>query len=394
MKIIYTLFLLALLKCIVQVYAQNETLHLLDELNDPSMRVRLSALEIINKENLTEYIPHLEELYYAQSEPLMKYSFLFTLKILGSENIISYCIDFINEADAFDQMFPPKDPLEMKVEATLLLLHSGYYETINYVFELIERDSTNITAVSLHSLELIADNVPESRTEVKEYLNFFIANSNDDILRSIALNILANQFGNESEEVLIMRSRSDPELMVRLRCLKNLISIKYPEIKNLLYERLHAEPERSGRLYIADTLLTAFGEPLDLQTVKTYSSIEPDIQMRPLFDYLVSSFKPHKPSIPTHEMIDSLNSYTDQLFQFSWIKNEEDYKHYKEKTKNLRELFEQNKTDELCSNLNWIISQAESHYGRDVLTKEGYKFLFYYTGYIKEKIETEFDCHN
>jgi len=153
----------------------------------------------------------------------------------------------------------------------------------------------------------------------------------------------------------------------------------------------------SLRIGIADSLLFRFGEPSDLKAVIDHQPNDPDETAKSLMGYSINEFIPPKPdSLNCYELCEKLISYTGELFQYGWIRNEETRDYY------VQQLAEVNKSIEITGEINdacviikdQIIPQVERDLKDELISEEGYKFLHYYTIYIKEDIEEEFGaCH-
>ncbi|QQS37363.1 MAG: hypothetical protein IPM56_05250 [Ignavibacteriales bacterium] len=371
----------------------SQDLPLKGKLESRSWGLRWAALEQISREGLTEYIPLLEE--QALDQPIydLRYSFLKTLVDLHSKNAQKLIVRYISEIEIKipEPPFNNLDINEAKNKAAILLIDLGDYSQVDLIFNYLSNEPVSTSTSGFVSLLIwIYNKVPEKRPQVISHLlNHFNSEKCSSLTRTTILRFFDSINYEDIVELSLSGFEDENDEELRNISAWILYERNIPELRKILMARIPIEPAPSSKIHMISRLIT-MGEPSDINYVKNFIPTEKSEDHKFIHEINLSKFIPKKPEFTVGEMIDSLNSYTDQLYQFGWIKNEVDYKLYKEKTKNLRELFEQKKTDELCSNLNWIISQAESQHGSDLLTEEGYKFLFYYTGYIKEKIETEF----
>jgi hypothetical protein len=358
------------------------------------VQIRLRAIETIVQNDLSEYIPYIEDLIWSQNEPAMMLEYLYTLSKFDSQNLINIANQFIILADNFNHISRPEDPLEMKVNAAYVMVSHGDYSAVNYAFEILNKDRPKVDIIAFRVLEqIIINHNTTYEIQAKNEFLYISENCPDEYFRYFALKVLAESYGKEFTQKCVDALTNSSDFTLRLFALEHLFIADYLELKSLLQQRLPLDSEPTVRLAIADSILSGFGTPQDLKFVKDYQLIEPNETTKGLMTFSISSFIPLRPELPIPAMIDSLDSYADQLFQFGWIKDESKYEEYKDRTENLSGLFQQNKIQDVCTNLNWILSNAQSQRGSTSLTQEGYKFLFYYTGYIKEKIEKEFgDC--
>ena len=113
------------------------------KLDSPKYTDRSNAIMIIHQDKLTQYSTAVEERIFLQSEPDLVYSFLQTLGTLNSPNLYSITKKFIDTIGLYPNVNKEiNDLLEAKVTATGILIKFDDYSTINYVWELIERDKS------------------------------------------------------------------------------------------------------------------------------------------------------------------------------------------------------------------------------------------------------------
>ena len=313
---------------------------------------------------------------------------------LEYEDVVNEAYALISRADDFanDPEYP-RDPLDAKVDATAILIYKGDYSTVEYVFEQLNQgEITYNQGTAFHLLPYIMDNVPSYKEEAKNILMNALNNNNEDI-RYYSLLYLAEEFGEEMNDELVEKFVNSDDLPTKMMALKELCINNYSELNALLKQQLELEEEMSLRVDIADSLLFRFGEPSDLKAVIDYQPNEPDETARSLMGYSIDEFIPPKPdTLNWQGMITKLVSYTDESFNYGWIKNEETRDYYIQKLKDVNEALGNNSSiTEACTIINdEILPQAEQDLKEQLITAEGYKFLHYYTIYIKDEIEKEF----
>ncbi|QQS37364.1 MAG: hypothetical protein IPM56_05255 [Ignavibacteriales bacterium] len=366
----------------------NELIILVQE---GTLSEKLESLQAIRECGLTESFQFLNERIEIEDDLFVQTMILTTLYFMECPNIEAVAVNFLDVIDNSNYSILEETDRAKLIASAILLERNNCSYTQNIFDYLTQYDIRNGWIFSsLKAMLEVSQFEQVSRNELISILQ----SSPYYHSRVNALMIMTEKYGDQQTLNVYKSSMiNDDSMGVRLYSLKALCKYEYGTLDIELRSLIETDPSWYLRRVFVDTLLSKYGQPIDLYAVQNHILVEENETALWWMQNSINNFIPHNPNLTIPQMMDSLNSYTDQLYQFGWIKNEVDYKHYREKTKNLRELFEQKKTDELCSNLNWIISQAESHHRSDVLTEEGYKFLFYYTGYIKEKIETEFgDC--
>lgn len=386
MKRIFIIFILFYL---TSIFAQNNQQDLIQDLSDPDPNVRGRATYTIVQNNLVEYIPYIENLIFGQSEPFMIFDYLEALNKLHSPNIVSITMQYIDLADTFESMFPKDDPLSMKLQATMILFANQNYSTVDYVFQIIERDRPKVDFGALHSLDFIIRNIPDYAVQAKNELIYISNNCTDEYARYIALSYLNDNYLNEELQLYVDKFTTDLDFTVRLLALEYLFTSEYYDLENLLLQRISLDSYPTNRRIIVDSLLTVFGKPIDLKTVIDYQPTEPDETAKSLMQYSIQEFIPPRPTVSTSVMIVNLDSYTDELYQYGWIPTEERYNSYNGLISQIKKLYNRSILNDLCIKLNQLISNSFQDVQYGYITQEGYKFLHYYGTYIKENVETE-----
>lgn len=365
----------------------------IDSLYSENYYSKLAAVECVNALGIQEAADILVKLIGIQ-QPYLQLLFLNTLYVLEYNDIPTLAHELISRADTFDEDPEyPYDPLEAKVFATRILVNIGDFSAIEYVFDQLNgNEVTYNNIIAFHLLPDIMANMPNYKDEAKNILLNELDNENVDI-RYYALLYLAQEFGEEMNNELRNKFINDNDLPTKIMALEYLFINNYRELNSLLKQQLELEEEPSLRINIADSLLQKFGEPSDLKAVIDYQPNEPDETARSLMRYSIKEFIPPKPdTLGYYDLCTRLISYTDEMFGYDWIHNRETKDYY---AKRLTEVYESiDNTGEIgyaCSIINErILPQVEQDRAEELITSEGYKFLHYYTIYIKEEIEKEY----
>lgn len=365
----------------------------IDSLYSENYYSKLAAVECVNALEIQEAGDILADLIEIQA-PYIQLQFLNTLYVLNYGDIQTLAHELISRADGFDEdPEHPYDPLEAKVFATRILVNTGDFSTIEYAFDQLNGNEITIENITaFHLLPDIMANVPTYRDEAKNILLNELYNDNVDI-RYYAMDYLADEFGEEMNNELRDKFINDNDLPTKMMTLKHLFINNYSELNSLLKQQLELEEEPSLRIDIADSILQKFGEPSDLKAVKDYQPNEPDETARSLMRYSIKEFIPPKPdTLGYYDLCKRLISYTDEMFGYDWIHNKETRDYYAERLTEVYESIEN--TGEIgyaCSIINErILPQVERDRAEELITSEGYKFLYYYTIYIKEEIEKKY----
>ena len=386
MKTIIRLVLISLLS--FNIYSQVSP----EDLDNQLYSVRLNTLDRIVRGKSVEFIPEIQSRLFDQTTLTMQFAFLDALSKLKDTNIEQWTIKFIENADNFQ--YPDDDPLYYKVLATGILFDIGNYSTVQYLFDLLNRDRDLVNPSSLVLLKTTIINIPGRSEEATEELVRIFNNANiDGMFRNVALDILYDTDYTDILNLALVAAVNDQSPVIRDNANRILKTKNYSGLHNLYVQQLSIDPEPTIRSRYATSLLTLYGEPSDLKMVIDYLPNETDTTNRSWVSLAVDNFIPPKPdTLNWQGMITKLLSYTDELFQYGWIKNEETRDYYIQKLSAASEAIENNNpTVEACTIINeQLLPQAEQDLKEQLITIEGYKFLHYYTIYIKEEIENEF----
>ena len=352
------------------------------------------ALDQIIDNHDREAIEILHSLILDQT-PYIQLNYLKTLSNLKDEEILTFTNEFIDRAEGFEMHEYRENPLEMKVEAAKIMIQNGDFSTVEYFFEYFDLYKPELNLLQRDILILfpvIASNVPSALNQIKIGLLYVFYNSTISENRFFALNTFKEIFV-DSVLYLAITGITDDDYSIRNLSLDFLVEYKYQNLNNVLKDRLLVDPGRSMRTEIVHYLLEEFGAPSDLKFVIDYNPKETHPTSKSLIGFYIQKFIPPKPaSLNWSGLITKLLSYTDEMFQYGWIQNEEARDYYIQKLNAVKESVENNNaTAEACTIINeQLLPKAKQGLKEKLITTEGYKFLHYYTIYIKEEIEKEF----
>ena len=165
----------------------------------------LGELETITENHDPEAIPVLHSLIESQT-PYIQLNYLRVLSQLSDENIISYCLDFINRADSFATKEYREDPLEMKVKASEILMQNNDFSTIDYVFDFFDLYKPDFNSLQIEVLDLfpeIAERDPTSLPQIESELNYVFNNSSIAENRYYALHYYEEIFNRDSKNMAL-----------------------------------------------------------------------------------------------------------------------------------------------------------------------------------------------
>lgn len=359
---------------------------MLERLDSPDYSVRVDALIEIRDNNLVEYINDLVERTFEQPRLYLTDFFVDVLFILEYGDIGGIIYQFIDVCDNF----PQENPLGYKVQATELLFQLDDHSTVEYVFEYVSLDPLKNGEEFISLLKEIALNIPQYSQTVKDLLINIKNNSEFYSKRKEALENLILIFGENSLQTEILSSIiNDSNADIRNLAMGHY---NFTDRKDLLRQQIENDSDWYRRLNYSEIYLKSYFEPEDLKFIKDYSLIEPNEVAGRSIANLSDGFIPPKPdTLNWNGLTTRLISYTYDLLQYDWIASEIIRAFYQTKLNDVIQAVQAGKYGKACAIINnTLLPTIEQHLGNNNITIEGYKFLHYYTIYIKEEIEGQF----
>jgi hypothetical protein len=371
---------------IVFIITNIKSQTILERLDSQDYSVRLKALIEIRDNSLTEYIGDLVERTFIQPNLSLSYYFLDVLYILEYKDT-SMIHQFINSCD----QFPKENPLYYKVKASELLINMDDFTTVDFVFEYVDKDPVKNGQRFIPLLTEIAIKIPQHSQAIKDVLINIKSNSEFYSNRREALEDLILVFGEINLQTEILNSViNDPSSDVRKFAMTHY---NFPDRKNILKQQIENDSESYRRKDYSNIFLENYNAPQDFKFILDYYKTEPDSVASKSIYFRTVSFIPPKPdTLDWNGLTIKLITYTDELLQYGWIVNQQTKDFYTNKLQEIITVTNQtNEQDSACTIINnQLLPQAEQDLQQELITTEGYKFLHYYTVYIKEEIEEDF----
>lgn len=367
-----------------QGLTQEEKQRVIDALNSPNSLARLGALHSIKEYKIAEAEGSLKAKIW-KDDLDMQADYLHALQSINPSVAYQFALMFI---DTLDIKYGTDLRMESRVRAIEVLFKNGDYSKTDFVFQLLDRDKPRINTTALRLLKEIILHVPQYAERAKSELITItqISTNSDD--RIHALWDLEEIYGEEMFDIMVKIFTEDEHPTNRIIALEHmLVKYKRPELDVVLRNRLIEEPESAYRHDIATQLLNLFGTPSDYQFLRNYISQEPDQTIKNLLAFDVEDFIPPEPdsTLTASGMLDTLISYNNQCYNYNWITNKGIYNSLNQKLENAKKDLEKG-NDKAAKNIleafrNEVEAQKEKH-----ITIDGYKFLYYYSGYIIERL--------
>jgi len=323
MKKIMWLYILIFILYASNSYSQNfgdeDKQYIISYLD--SAGAELQALKQIRFYDIKEAIPVLESKFWDKG-PIIREAYLYTLNILGSNNVSSIALALIDSAKGYIDTLHQTSSI---MEANEFLIERDNLSQINYVFEWLNRynnkpNSFYFGKSIIRVLPRLLD-VPEYENQIKQQLYFIAQNEENSDYRISSTNALVKKYRQETIPFLLERINEDTTSYVRWNAFGNLNKLNYPEMKSVIKSYLTSESEFIYKIRLADTLLNKYGQPTEYAFLKNYAQNEEDPRAKEMISLYTQYVKPPKQpmSFRVLNRLDSLTSYTNQINNYSWL---------------------------------------------------------------------------
>ncbi|RJP68335.1 MAG: hypothetical protein C4539_09245 [Ignavibacteriales bacterium] len=286
---------------------------------------------------------------------------------------------------------------EIQADLARVLFKLNNYSKVDKVVDLWDRDTINVNISVFYSLKYLMKKFPELYEERgKRELEKIIFDKNSSHSdKYFSLESLRYVYGNEVLPLVIKVFLEDEDVGSRTAFLSYLVD-EYPRnsVEPFLKERLYSDTNKYILNEIAAKLLQKYLTISNYKYVKTYWDTHPDIADSTIIDLeLTLFFKPQEPEkvVPVQVMIDTLNSYIQQLLNYNWLDNNLSI----ELTSILNKFLSYLTNDDslMCARQIKSFQQTVNFELNDSLnttsnfvTEDAWKFLYYYSQYILDRL--------
>lgn len=348
-----------------------------------------NAIDQVIEYEIHEAIPAIIQNIWRQ-DPYYQTNFITALEVLDADETESFALALLDSIDSYD---PERIPLfftklKLKLSVVRDLFDLGNYSKYQIVFDRIEEAKPDLEPGVIFMLPEIIWHYPEHEERAKEELIRFAYESSDDTYRWYAIVNIDTVYGADMLELYIDFFKTDSEYSTRLGILEHiLVKYKSENVNSVLRQRLSEDPVGFNRYKIAEHLLKYYSSPSDYEFIKNYIPEEIEEEYREYIASEVEDFRPPKPdsSIEDEVMLDTLISYVDQSYKNKWINNRGIYNSLSKKLKNAKKNFGKGNSKSIIKKIEAFQNEVEAQKGKHI-TEDGYKFLYYYSNYLVERL--------
>jgi len=337
-----------------------------------------AVIEDIIYYELKEAVPYLETYFSKQKNKYVKNRFLTALLYLGSEKTQQFALEYFDSVNAIQDQKYYTDEL---IDIAYVLFETKDYSRADEIVQLVDTMTIvgGVTYLSMLS-SLIQSNKYTNWAKLKLKSQVLDYNSKNTT-RNLALSYYVLNFGKESIPLIKEVLQTDPDENYRSVAFDELLELDNgKETQQFILELIPSENDVLKYRFSSDVLEKC-------STPNVYKTLS-DYDEQNIIDFsnnLWAFFPSVDTSSTIFTILDTLISYTNQCFEYEWINNRGIYNSLTKKLENAKKDLAKGNEKPAKSKIeafqNEVAAQNEKH-----ITAEGYKFLYYYSGYLIERL--------
>ncbi len=354
----------------------------------------LFAVEKIQQNNLVEFVPQLTTNFW-KYRPFTEFKILFTLQSLHYSGIYPLTLSYLDSLDHYDYSDSVISSQELKSLTNMILFELNDYTKKENTFNYVDEISPVLSKTEIYLLEKILMNVPSDSARVKEDLIKAASESPDELIRYIAISILHDHYGIQILPFAITRFKEETDYITRDLILTEILAHYHnTDVHNLLREQSVIDTNAQVKSGIIEQLLNNYGTISDYKlAIYTKEQLTDEI-FRPYLNVFLEYYKPIKPdsSISILTLKDTLTSYIDQCYAYSWLRDNNYLNDLSNKIISAKNYLMQSDSIDCAkeiksfqTSIRQVYSDSAGSYPKYV-SSDGYKFLYYYSQYILDRL--------
>lgn len=402
MKIKYLLFVIAVTffqslliaqsSCFPQrpELSEEEKQWYVEQLDSNDSFYRSVIVDEIRWNKITEAKEKVENLIW--NEPAeYRVSYLECLLALNSEKTQEYTLRYFDSTEseiALQGLTEEEYPYSL-VDAAWILFQTGNDSKTEYLFKHINVTKPEVYGLNFTYLgELLKSGGKYAERAKEELLNcIFEYDSLSALDKYDALHYLEKSLGKDAMPAVYHMFVNDKECNITF--IREVYFNKYftPEIEDIFIERLNKNYYAFDQCDIIEYLMKKF------PSVKNYKLAEQkylemtDDTVKGWLERDLDEYKPEMPdsSVSIPRMIDTLSNFVEESHSFGCVPAEK-YNEYRENIALAKSAYQENNMDQLLSIVTSFNYQVENDYTNNIIERAAYKFLFYHSKYLIERL--------
>lgn len=327
-------------------------------------------------------------------DPVVRLNFLKALYEFEYPDIHNLALAYIDSLRHYKYSEEDISETELKSSINTVLFNLNDFSKKQFVFDYIQTISPDLNREDIYLLEKILEHYPSDSEIIKTILINTACNSDDHLIRWIAISVLDDHYGQQVLSVAMQLAANDTVDTNRGLIIEEIVGrYNNSTVHSFLSTQLSRETFGQNINTISEILFSQYGTPTDYLSVK---NIQPTLNDTLYKSYikivLLDDFHAIQPGSNTavNIMLDTLNSYSQKCYAYTWLGDSNFLSQ-------LLTLLDDTKTilisgDSLGAALkikqyqSSIVRAKKDSLANRFVTEDGYKFLYYYPKYILERL--------
>ncbi len=347
------------------------------------------AVRKVIKYKINEAVPEIET-YFNIQDNFGKTKFLEVLDMFNSPNVVHYAKEFLDSLD-----LDKRSDRDCLFDILSIMFENGDISKYQLALDELERSDPILESPLLYALSYIAKNIPEAREKAINGIKRIAVESADQYFRFFAFHELDLILGKESIPFLLERLPYENVNSTSTALYRLLAKHKSPLIDSFIREQVNLDYNKQVREALLFVMVENYNTPRNYKFMQDLYKNNPTKFSGYIFKsnlYFSDYIREPDSNITNIDLLDTLFSFTKQCYNVMWLKDEtykdelldkiETAKNYISSADSVNCAIEMKKFQNSVAEV--YADSADSY--PTYVSEEGYKFLYYYSGYILDRL--------
>ena len=347
------------------------------------------AIRKVIKYKINEAVPEIET-YFNIQDNFGKTKFLEALDMFNSPNVVHYAKEFLDSLD-----LDKRSDRDYLFDILSIMFENGDISKYQLALDELERSDPILESPLLYALSYIAKNIPEAREKAINGIKRIAVESDDQYFRFFAFHELDLILGKESIPFLLERLPYENVNSTSTALYRLLAKHKSPLIDSFIREQVNLDYNKQVREALLFVMVENYNTPRNYKFMQDLYKNNPTKFSGYIFKsnlYFSDYIREPDSNITNIDLLDTLFSFTKQCYNVMWLKDEAYKNELVTKLTNAKtkltsgdSLGCRTEVAAFQNSVAQVYADSAGSYPKYV-SNEGYKFLYYYAGYILDRL--------
>jgi len=348
-----------------------------------------NAILKVIKYKIEEAVPAIET-YFSIQDNFAKEQFLIALNKFNSPNVIHYAKEFLDSLN-----LNKRSDRDYLFNILSIMFENGDISKYQLALDELERSDPILESPLLYALSYIAKNIPEAREKAINGIKRIAVESDDQYFRFFAFHELDLILGKESIPFLLERLPYENVNSTSTALYRLLAKHKSPLIDSFIREQVNLDYNKQVREALLFVMVENYNTPRNYKFMQDLYKNNPTKFSGYIFKsnlYFSDYIREPDSNITNIDLLDTLFSFTKQCYNVMWLKDEAYKTELLNKLTNAKTKLTSGdslgcRTEVVAfqNSVAQVYADSAGSYPKYV-SEEGYKFLYYYSGYILDRL--------